>query len=552
MDVIDGQIISTLCHLDPNFFDGFQEIPSSVSELGVEIFYQAIVMLVWSCKPSTRKEIPSKLLPQNMSAKFRCVTTVVDASIGVRDPIDYHMLLYGRSKELRNILIGLIEKLPKDSAVVTSAEDPLRDLIRSAIRDEENKNEYLVWYNSAQEEESALSARIDFVGFCGDVMAALQCDDWRYRHKAFICSLLENNAVNNSRVQNYQSVRDEILEILHIGRPITNKGMKPQLKPKPVLPPALQRKEKTKSEQKINEVSKVDVEKSEMLSKLLNEVVALTAYVDRKKFSKTEMQNDEVERLSVLRNKKSQEAEIDERLGKLLGNPDAVLKLENYIDGSNERMQHLQNLWLKVKAEKDEEVKTTRLAALSSDLTLPYCSRQTSAKDTKLIENELAGRRKTLEKLRKQIESREEKQINRSIYTKHIFDIVANIRKQQNEINKIAVENLNLQKEIRSSAGKLERSFTVVEGKLYEDVEKDGSMQKAYRLLMKIHGECSCVIAGIDSAGQLEREIEELNDQIAMQHQKNTDEKLECVVNDWMEIRKENMILKELLNECDN
>lgn len=38
----------------------------------------------------------------------------------MRDPVDYHMLLYGRSKELRNILIGLMEKLPKDSPVVTS------------------------------------------------------------------------------------------------------------------------------------------------------------------------------------------------------------------------------------------------------------------------------------------------------------------------------------------------------------------------------------------------------------------------------------------------
>ncbi|VDO37426.1 unnamed protein product, partial [Onchocerca flexuosa] len=144
-------------------------------------------------------------------------------------------------------------------------------------------------------------------------------------------------------------------------------------------------------------------------------------------------------------------------------------------------------------------------------------------------------------------------QINRNIYTKHIFDIVGNIRKQQNEINKvcssniIAVENLCLQKEIKSNAGKLERSFTVVEGKLYKDVEKDASMQKAYRLLMKIHGEYSSVITGIDFSGQLEREIEELNDQIAMQHQKNIDEKFERIVNDWMEIKKENVALKELL-----
>ncbi|VDK71877.1 unnamed protein product [Litomosoides sigmodontis] len=551
MDVIDGQIISTLRHLDPNFFDGLQEIPSSVSELSTEIIYQAIVILVWSCRPSTRKEIPSRLLPQNMSAKFRCVTTVVDAvkSIGVRDPIDYHVLLYGRSKELRNILIGLMEKLPKDSPVVTSAKDPLRDLIRSALHDEINKSS-LARYNSAQKKACAL-ARVDFLSFHGDVIAALQCDDARYCHKAFICSLLENNAMDNTREQNYQSHRDGILEVLRIKHPIINEEMKPQLKPKPILPTELQKKEKI-SEQEITEVSEVGVGKSEVLNKLVNEFVALTAYVNRKKISKAKMESDEVERLLVLRNKKFQEAEIDGRLEKLLKNPDQVLKLENYIDGSNERMQHLQNLWLKAKAEKDEEVKTARLTALSSDFTLQYCNREASTKETKLIENELASRRKTLEKLRKQIESRDEKQINRSIYTKHIFDIVSNIRKQQNEINKITIENLSLQKEIRLSAGKLERSFTVVEGKLYKDVEKDASMQKAYRLLMKIHGECSCVITGIDSAGQLEREIEELNDQIAMQHQKNTDEKLECIVNDWMEIKEENATLKKLLKKCDD
>lgn len=37
-----------------------------------------------------------------------------------------------------------------------------------------------------------------------------------------------------------------------------------------------------------------------------------------------------------------------------------------------------------------------------------------------------------------------------------------------------------------------------------------------------------------------------------MQHQKNTDEKLECIVNDWMEIKEENTTLKKLLKEYDD
>uniref|UniRef100_A0AAF5PGK7 Coiled-coil domain-containing protein 22 homolog n=2 Tax=Wuchereria bancrofti TaxID=6293 RepID=A0AAF5PGK7_WUCBA len=544
MDVVDGQIIDTLCRLDPNFFDSLQEIPSSITELRTDTFYQAIVMLVWSCRPTMKKEIPSRFLPQNMSTKFRCVTTVVDAvkSIGVRDPIDYHMLLYGRSKELRNILIGLMEKLPKDSSVVTSVEDPLKDLMRSANREEGDKEGFLTRFNSPQKQ--AISTRVDFIGFSGDVMVALHYDDWRYRHSAVICSLLENNAVHNIKAQNYQSLRHGILENLRLR--FINEGVKLQLKPKPVISLELQKK-KTKDKQEID--PKVNVEKNEMLNELLSEVVALTAYVDRKKISNSRMQSDETERLLVLRNKRFQEAEVDGRLKKLLENPNAVLKLESYIDGSDERMQHLQNLWLKAKAEKDEEVKRAQLTAA---LSLSSDSREISSKDAKLIENELADKKKVLEKLKKEVESREKKQINRNIYTKHIFDVVGNIRKQQNEINKIAAENLYLQREIKSSAGKLERSFTVVEGKLYKDVEKDTFMQKAYRLLMKIHSECSCAITGIDSAGQIEREIEELNDQIATQYQKNINEKLECIVNDWMQIRKENMALKELLKECDN
>lgn len=60
------------------------------------------------------------------------------------------------------------------------------------------------------------------------------------------------------------------------------------MKPKPVLPPDLQKKEKATNEQEINEVSKVNVE-NEVLNKLLNEVMTLTAYIDRKKISKTQV-----------------------------------------------------------------------------------------------------------------------------------------------------------------------------------------------------------------------------------------------------------------------
>lgn len=59
-------------------------------------------------------------------------------------------------------------------------------------------------------------------------MAALQCDDVRYCHKAFICSLLENNAMDKPREQTFQSHRDGFLELLGVRHPIINEETKPQ------------------------------------------------------------------------------------------------------------------------------------------------------------------------------------------------------------------------------------------------------------------------------------------------------------------------------------
>ncbi|VDM96867.1 unnamed protein product [Thelazia callipaeda] len=494
MDIVDRQIIDTLLRLDPNFFDGFSQIPSSVADFHTETFYQAIVLLIWSCKRNIKLDVPSRLFPQSMSVKFRCAANVADAvkSIGVRDPFDYQMLLYGRSKELRNVLIGLIEKLPRDSAVITVVEGI-------------SEHYFLPWNSSASQ-----ATRFDFMGCCGDVMTALNCNDWRYNQSAFICSLLEHNAVGNSQAQTCQSIKNETLDASQTKYSTINKLLESRIRCKPSLFPKPRKEVQMKVKIPKEEIN------NEKLNKLINEVISLAASVNRKKMSEIKLRSEEAERSFTLNCKKCKESEVDGRLKKLLEDSNAVLKLKNYIEESDERMHHLQNVWFRAKAEKDEEVNTKRLAVSSST---------------------------------NQIVAKEEKQIDRSIYTKHIFDMVSNIRKQQDEINKIAVENFHLQKEIKSIAGKLERCFTVVETKLYKDVERDASLQKAYRLLMKIHGKCAWIISSIDSSGLLEWKIEELNDQIAMQQQKKIDEKLERILIDWMGIKEENMVLTKLLNE---
>ncbi|VDN17393.1 unnamed protein product [Gongylonema pulchrum] len=112
MDVVDGQIIDTLLRLDPSFFDGLPEVPGTVTELDTETFYRAIVLLLWTCNPNLKREIPSTVPGQNMSAKLRCATRVVEAVKHARAEVEYLLdyktpsavqlgaLVYRRAKQI--------------------------------------------------------------------------------------------------------------------------------------------------------------------------------------------------------------------------------------------------------------------------------------------------------------------------------------------------------------------------------------------------------------------------------------------------------------------
>lgn len=56
----------------------------------------------------------------------------------------------------------------------------------------------------------------------------------------------------------------------------------------------------------------------------------------------------------------------------------------------------------------------------------------------------------------------------RSVYTKRIIDISAKVRKQKQEIDRVLADTRTIQKEINTLSGKLERTFTVVEGTAYK------------------------------------------------------------------------------------
>ena len=82
--------------------------------------------------------------------------------------------------------------------------------------------------------------------------------------------------------------------------------------------------------------------------------------------------------------------------------------------------------------------------------------------------------------------------LNRVAYTRRIMEIVANIQKQREDIDKILVDTRMVQKEINQLTGKLDRIFTVTDEQVYKHARKDEARRSAYKLLASLREVRTC------------------------------------------------------------
>ena len=78
------------------------------------------------------------------------------------------------------------------------------------------------------------------------------------------------------------------------------------------------------------------------------------------------------------------------------------------------------------------------------------------------------------------------KDLSRVSYTRRIMEIVHNIQRQKEDINKILGDTRLVQKEINQLTGKLDRVFTVTDEQIFRDARKDEARRKAYKLLANL------------------------------------------------------------------
>lgn len=130
------------------------------------------------------------------------------------------------------------------------------------------------------------------------------------------------------------------------------------------------------------------------------------------------------------------------------------------------------------------------------------------------------------------------KDLSRVSYTRRIMEIVHNIQRQKEDINKILGDTRLVQKEINQLTGKLDRVFTVTDEQIFRDARKDEARRKAYKLLANLREvvcrfsrvttfyqmdfcvcvcqNCDLVVEAIKDTGDIKRKQRDLEEQVSL------------------------------------
>lgn len=221
-----------------------------------------------------------------------------------------------------------------------------------------------------------------------------------------------------------------------------------------------------------------------------------------------------------------------------------IHKLEAAIEAITNKLLNLANQWEKhrvplIQKYREEREKHSTKASVSQ-------KKQDEIKLLKEKEKELEEECKNKDLLFSQLVVEVQKlpkEINRSAYTQRILEIINNVRKQRDEINKVLADTREIQKEINSLTGCLERSFTVADELIFKDARTNEASRKAYKLLATLHSDCSELVSLVEETGATIREIRDLEEQIDTELAKNVGGNLERITADLKQMKQETAAL---------
>lgn len=134
------------------------------------------------------------------------------------------------------------------------------------------------------------------------------------------------------------------------------------------------------------------------------------------------------------------------------------------------------------------------------------------------------------------------KNLNRTLYTYRIMDIIASIGKQNVEINKITTDIRDVQKTINSTTSTLQRADAIAEDKIYGAATdtSDTAMIEAYRQLRNLRAQFEELVTVVNKIGSLDKQAADLETKIEQEKTRVSANNFERIKTDLDQVRVEN------------
>ncbi|CAD7087154.1 unnamed protein product [Hermetia illucens] len=590
MDEVDNIIIHSLrqigCNIEPDIL--------SLSSFTPELLVETVSMCLHLIKPSMN--VPKKL-PPGMAQRFTVTASLAEActSIGFRGDIGYQTFLYSNVTEVRRVFMFLIERLPKESEKMVLAQ-PLDKL---TLLENELQQNIRIQLSSPWIPQYCMKSGIRKYNSSYPILSG-ECTPFQPCINLNIPNSLRKSNIPDKQQDywhkrspsvfqqtNSQTILSSIIHKNDVASNSSDFNLDPEELMKSIITKNLGAKRPSSavdSSKKLNEINHVDTSSSSSSSSIADktksiqqqsssgqldgntqevlnsEIGKLKSAMDelltsRKKIladitSIKEARTKQEEANKELRN----ERKIRERTCILLENPEEnVKKMDMVLAATKERMNKLMEQW---KSHKDPLVKT--LEKSKSKNSSSFEKNRVIQNEIKVVRDkisEIVDDLKHKNNLHAQLTTELQKvdnKISRNAYTTRILEIVGNIRKQKNDIDKVLRDTRELQKEINNINGQLDRQFTVTDDLLYKTARRDEHSKKIYKLLATLHSDCSDLVTLVQETGAVLREMRDVEDQIENEKSRNIAKNLEKITSDLKEMEKDSKNLQDKIRQIEN
>ncbi|KAF4518753.1 hypothetical protein B566_EDAN006157 [Ephemera danica] len=532
MEEIDKIILHTLRQIGCDLEDEVDTLGQFSTELVVEATARCIRLV------NPGAEVPLKLSP-SLSARFQVGGMLAQACVdlGYKGDIGYQTFLYSTETDIRRVFMFLIEKLPKESEKVT--DEPLGCVNSSVFHGcqfDAVRGECKSYKMVAGCEKAFLLLSVSAVCLSFLQQTSHKCTaKWRQQLQQNIAqewsSLLATSKAPTPLPRKISVVKDDVVPTPAARNISSETPAATDIVPEQEKPAAVREEEKVQQLQQ--EVKNL----SSRVENLHSTVRSLAA--------KAIKAGEDAEAVELERRTQEEKFAVQKKTSELLPEAEVnVGKLQALVEASTQRLVDLANQW-----ERHRAPLVAKYRELREKNSQRESESQRQAETLRVVRErirELAEESRAKDQMHKQLTADCEKltkDVNRSAYTRRILEIIGNIRKQKEEIDKVLADTRQVQKEINQLTGRLDRSFAVADELIFKDAKREEAARRAYKLLATLHSDCAELVGLVQETGATMREIRDLEDQIETESAKNVSANLERITADLRQMKQESASL---------